>query len=154
MANYKQIGASKKRYCYIKKPHLLSEFPPKLAITPGICAPPLYNCFERIPENKSSLSIHVKPMHSEQIGSGHEQLTANVEEPVLNTNKTEESSAEKNEDKDLQTILFKMAHPVYHVKEESDNLKTKNLEPANKSFGEKSLNVENKKKNWKKNTSL
>lgn len=129
MSDYKQLSDLKHQYCYTQKHSRFSSFPSRLPVTPGICSKPKYNCYGRIPENKSSLSIHIKPMHSEQIGSGQEVKPLKNE---AQTDKSSESDGE-SENKDLKTILYKMAHPVFHVKEENNvaNVKKEPIDNGN-----------------------
>lgn len=126
MSDYKQLSDLKHQYCYTKKHSRFSAFPSRLPVTPGICAKPKYNCYGQIPENRSSLSIHVKPMHTEQIGLGLDVKQLKEENQ---TDRSSESDA-NSQNKDLKTILYKMAHPVFHVKEENnvDNVKEKPID--------------------------
>lgn len=118
MSDYVQLSDLKHRFCYTKRHHRFSAFPTRLAVTPGICSSPKFNCYGQIPENKTSLSIHVKPMYTEQTGSGIEQKKlATSKEKNNSTLSAKNESVDEN--RDLKTILYKMAHPVFHVKEES-----------------------------------
>jgi hypothetical protein len=123
MSDFKQMTLSRQQYCFAKKYHKLSSYPSRLSVTPGICAPPIFNCYERIPETSSALSIHIKSFHSEQIGAGNETTTQNTitetsEKNASGSDATNHIEEDKTTDKDLKTILYKMDHPVFHVKEE------------------------------------
>lgn len=148
MSDYVQLSDLKHRVCYKKNLHF-SAFPARLSVTPGFCATPKFNCYGRIPENESSLSIHLKPMYSEQIGLGQKVVVK--AEQNLYSEETNNASKSNNEDQDVKKILYKMQHPVFHVQEDNDKKNISNVksEPSsevdNSSFDYPNLSTKGKK---------